>query len=615
MIGRVIGGKYLITEHIGSGGMANVYKAVEKDTNHVVAVKALKDEFLEDQEFVRRFGREAQAVVSLSHDNIVRSLGVISEEGGRYIILEYIEGQTAKELLKEHGRFEARKAIHIATQICDALIHAHERGIIHRDIKPQNVLINARGRVKLTDFGIARDASASTTTFAGTNVLGSVHYISPEQARGEVVDAKSDIYSLGVSLYELATGTLPFTGETNVAIALKHLNDQIEPPAGRFPDMPRALNDIILRATNKNPLKRYQSAREMKQDLLRALREPDGKFVKLDADAPAKRAFLSPIATPVRLAFMLFIALGLLAVAFFIVTRPRIDETQLFVPNLVGRPEEDALDLGSRRGFNVEIGARINDEGSLRGDVIAQEPPANTPARGGEVITLTVSEGPTVIAVPNLYSSTLDEAVSLLESEGLLIGQVQYELVENAPEGVVIRQDPIAGEQLLADEPINIWINEDPSDHVDVPSLAERSLEDAMLLAEGQGFESIFVREIESQDGVPEGTVLGQSPSAEEIVPKETPLELQVTEVVQRDYACDISFNLDIVNPGTRVFVTFIAANGAQYIVYDERLPTGMQTVPVRIESNDEKDKTVIVYEDGLETRREIYAMTPKNTQ
>ncbi len=303
-----------------------------------------------------------------------------------------------------------------------------------------------------------------------------------------------------------------------------------------------------------------------------------------------------------------FIALGLLAVAFFIVTRPRIDETQLFVPNLVGRPEEDALDLGSRRGFNVEIGARINDEGSLRGDVIAQEPPANTPARGGEVITLTVSEGPTVIAVPNLYSSTLDEAVSLLESEGLLIGQVQYELVENAPEGVVIRQDPIAGEQLLADEPINIWINEDPSDHVDVPSLAERSLEDAMLLAEGQGFESIFVREIES-------TVLGQSPSAEEIVPKETPLELQVTEVVQRDYACDISFNLDIVNPGTRVFVTFIAANGAQYIVYDERLPTGMQTVPVRIESNDEKDKTVIVYEDGLETRREIYAMTPKNTQ
>ncbi len=299
---------------------------------------------------MRRFEREAQAVVSLSHDNIVRSFGVVSEEGGHYIILEYIEGQTAKEMLKEQGRFDARKAIHIGTQVCDALIHAHERGIIHRDIKPQNVLINARGRVKLTDFGIARDASASTATFAGTNVLGSVHYISPEQARGEVVDAKSDIYSLGVSLYELATGTLPYTGETNVAIALKHLNEAMEPPIERFPDIPRALNDIILRATNKDPSKRYHSAREMKQDLLRALREPDGKFVKLDQAAPAK----SPVpfaATPLRLAFMLFIALGLLAVAFFIVTRPRIDDTQLFVPNLVGRTEDDALELGARRGF------------------------------------------------------------------------------------------------------------------------------------------------------------------------------------------------------------------------------------------------------------------------
>ncbi len=612
MTGRVIGGKYLVTELIGSGGMANVYKAVDRETKRTVAIKALKDEFLEDQEFVRRFEREAQAAQTLSHDNIVRSHGVVSEGGGHYIILEYIEGQTAKEMLKEQGRFEARRAIHIATQICDALTHAHERGIIHRDIKPQNVLINARGRVKLADFGIARDVSASTVTFSGTNVLGSVHYISPEQARGEVVDAKSDLYSLGVSLYELSTGTLPFTGETNVAIALKHLNEPIEPPIERYAELPKSLNDIILRATNKDPAKRYASAREMKQDLLRSLREPDGKFVKLEADTPEAKP-KQPLATPVRLAFMLFIALGLLAVVFFIATRPRIDETQLFVPNLVGRTEEDAADLGARRGFVINVGARINDEGSLRGDVIAQNPEGGVPAHGGEIITITVSEGPSVISVPDLYGHTLDDAVSRLESEGLLIGAVQYELVEGEPEGVVIRQDPIAGEELLADEPINIWINEDPSDHVDVPSLAERSLEDALLLAEGQGFENIFVREVESRENVLESTVVGQSPSAEEIVPKETPLELQVTEVVQRDYSCDISFNLEIANAGTRVLVTFIDANGAQYIVYDEALPVGMQTVPVRVESNDEKDKTVIVYEDGLETRREVYAMTPKN--
>lgn len=283
MIGKLISGRYLIESLIGSGGMANVYKAYDNMLGRTVALKVLKAEHRGDMEFVRRFEREARAVLTLSHENIVRSYAVGEDGDISYIVLEYVEGSTLKELIKSDGPISPKVAVSITAQVLDALAHAHESGIIHRDVKPQNVIITPRGKAKLTDFGIARDVAATTRTYAGSNVvMGSVHYISPEQARGDDVTAASDIYSCAIMLFEMLTGKVPFGGDNSVAIALKHLQEDITPPVEINPKIPRALSDVIVKAASKEISLRYQSAKQMKSDLLRSLREPHGKFARLE---------------------------------------------------------------------------------------------------------------------------------------------------------------------------------------------------------------------------------------------------------------------------------------------------------------------------------------------
>ena len=266
-VNQLVSGRYRIKSLIGSGGMANVYKAYDEESQRIVALNVLKDEHRGDMEFVRRFEREAQAVLMLSHENIVRSYDVGEDDGVSYIVLEYVEGKTLKEIIKEEGPLSPKTAVNYACQVLDALSHAHERGIIHRDVKPQNVIITPRGKAKLTDFGIARDAAATTRTFAGTNVIGSVHYISPEQARGDNATAGSDIYSCAIMLYEMLTGSVPFSGDNSVAVALKHLQEEIIPPIQVNSKIPRALSDVVVKAAAKNITMRYFTARQRKADL------------------------------------------------------------------------------------------------------------------------------------------------------------------------------------------------------------------------------------------------------------------------------------------------------------------------------------------------------------
>ena len=240
MIPDIIDGKYRVIREVGSGGMAHVYRAINMSSRKVVAVKMLKEEYLNDREFLRRFEREAKASLALSHENIVRAFGVGDDNGVPYIVLEYVEGKTLKELIQESpgGHLSVQQAIGICSQIMDALSYAHANGIIHRDVKPQNVIVTARGKAKLADFGIAREVTASTVTFSGKNVVGSVHYISPEQAKGLPVTEESDIYSTGISLYEMLTGTVPFIGDTTVATALMHLSETPTPPQELNPAIP-----------------------------------------------------------------------------------------------------------------------------------------------------------------------------------------------------------------------------------------------------------------------------------------------------------------------------------------------------------------------------------------
>lgn len=276
----IIDGKYKVLEHVDSGGMAHIYRCMNLGNRRIVAIKILKDEFRDDKEFLRRFEREARASLHLSHDNIVHAYGLGTHEGLPYIVQEFIEGQTLKQLIINRGPLPIRTAIGICCQILDALSAAHASGIIHRDVKPQNVLITPKGKAKLTDFGIAREVSASTVTFSGNQVIGSVHYISPEQAQGQTVTEASDIYSVGVTMYEMVTSIVPFEGDSTVTVALMHIRNQPIPPIDLNGRIPPSLNDVILRALSKSPDDRYRSAHAMRIDLIRTLSNPNGDFAQ-----------------------------------------------------------------------------------------------------------------------------------------------------------------------------------------------------------------------------------------------------------------------------------------------------------------------------------------------
>ena len=281
--GRLLANRYEILEKIGSGGMATVYKAKCHVLNRYVAIKILRDEFTTDEEFVKRFNSEAQAAASLSHPNIVSIYDVGNEDNIYYIVMELVRGKTLKQIITEEGALPWKWSVNIAMQIASALETAHKNNIVHRDIKPHNIIITEDGVAKVTDFGIAKAVSNSTITAFGTTI-GSVHYFSPEQAKGGYTDAKSDIYSLGVVMYEMLTGRVPFDSDTSVSVALKHMQEAPVPPMEINENIPKAVNDIILKAMEKEPMARYQTATAMLRDLSMALKDPDGEFVEEEAN-------------------------------------------------------------------------------------------------------------------------------------------------------------------------------------------------------------------------------------------------------------------------------------------------------------------------------------------
>ena len=291
--GRILGNRYEIIEKVGNGGMATVYKATDLVLKRYVAVKVLRDEFTTDEEFIKRFETEAQSAARLVHANIVSIFDVGVDNGIYYIVMELIQGKTLKEIIvEERGPLPWKWSVNVAIQIASALEMAHKNNIIHRDIKPHNIIITEDGVAKVTDFGIAKAVSNSTITAFGTTI-GSVHYFSPEHARGGYTDAKSDIYSLGVVMYEMVTGKVPFDADTPVSVALKHMQEDPVPPIELNPHLPEAVNKIILKALKKDPMLRYQTATELLQDLRMALKNPSGDFVEEEYDPTAKTQRIS----------------------------------------------------------------------------------------------------------------------------------------------------------------------------------------------------------------------------------------------------------------------------------------------------------------------------------
>ena len=506
MKGMVFADRYKLIDFIGQGGMSLVYRAVDIRTGHSVAIKILKSEYNSDKEFLERFQREAQAASLMSHHNIVNLLDVGVEGDFRYLVLEYVSGSTLKEIIQKRGQLSHTTAIQITVRILSALQHAHENGIIHRDIKPQNVLVNADGHIKVADFGIARMTNAFTIS-KGDTVVGSVHYSSPEQASGNVVEAPSDIYSTGIVLYEMLTGRVPFLGDTPVSVAMQHINAAPPPVTDFNPNVPPAVVAVVMRALEKSPKKRYQNAREMADALLKAKEEPYGMQPTQVPSAPMlqpmqpmpkprnaaaarkptgqtarqtalyKRRKRSSTIMTVLIAIIVFLALTVGVVSIY-----QTVSGSAVAPDLVGLPASDAQTLVRRAGLNWQQ-TEVNHDKLPAGTVISQTPEADSAMRKGDSVVVTLSLGPTQLKTPDVIGLMREAAASKLKDKGL--GMVVFKSFFIEPLDTVIAQNPVKDEPSVLGQEIEVTVS---GGSTLVPDLTGQPYEVALQLIQENHF-------------------------------------------------------------------------------------------------------------------------------
>ncbi len=603
---ELFAGRYRLDGLIGSGGMANVYKAYDEKANMVVAIKMLKDEHKDDVEFLRRFEREANAVISLSHPNIVQSYDAGTDENGvSYIVLEYVEGLTLKEHIKFRGCLSSRDAVTIVNQVLDALAHAHENGIIHRDVKPQNVMISG-SNVKLTDFGIARDASATTRTFAGTNVIGSVHYISPEQARGDDVAAESDIYSCSVMLYEMLTGTVPFGGDNTVTVALKHLQEDMIPPIEINQKIPQSLSDVVMKGAAKDSADRYHSAEDMKKDLLRALREPRGRFARIAPKrkpVPSKTNSKAIVLISAAIVSLALIVTGIALIGNMLDRRGKGDE--FLVPALEGKTLEEARSLAELRGFVLTVSDYVISTEYPAGQVTKQNPLDGARGKEGDTITVEVSSGSGYAIVPNMVGCTITEASLMLAEENLNMGSVGYDPTSDLPAGQIVRHVPEGDSRVSEFEYVDVWISGSETPQSEMPSVVGKDTSTALHMLEESMVNQVWVHFVEPIEGMSDETVQQQSPAANMSVGDGTMAEIWVSRANRGNYCADIAVNLDIEAEESAVVVTVLQDNGVEFVLYEGKVKNGTQ-IPVAFTANTRigGQHECIVYVDGAEAKR-----------
>lgn len=485
MIGKILGNRYEIIEQIGGGGMALVYKAKCNLLNRFVAIKILKDEFIDDEEFIKKFKRESQAVASMSHPNILNiyDVGVekIDDKTIHYIVMEYIKGNTLKELIKSKGKLSQDETLYYSLQIAEALKHAHLNHIVHRDIKPQNIMITEDNRIKVTDFGIAT-AVSSATIINSSDILGSVHYSSPEQFRGGYVDEKSDIYSLGIVMYEMIIGKIPFNGESPVTIALKHSQEDIVPPRQIDSTVSKNLESIILRAVEKRQGDRYENVSIMIRDL-ETLKNSDRLYTNPLIEDTESATQVIPIVKDEEVRDMkstkqkkkknksdgglkmvilaIFLAFLLVTSVFFGYTQLKnyLDVKEAVVPNLVGKEEDVARKELEDLGLKLNVIGKVKNSEYPEGQIVNQSTEKDSKVNKGFTIDVNISEGQGLVKVPGLVNRTLDEADEMLRKVGLSIGSTKYEPSDITPEDVVMKQEPLASEFLEPGSKVNIVLS------------------------------------------------------------------------------------------------------------------------------------------------------------
>ena len=566
--GKLLGSRYEIIEKIGNGGMATVYKATDKVLKRNVAVKILRDEFTTDEEFIKRFDVEAQSAARLTHPNIVSIYDVGVEDNLHYIVMELIQGKTLKEIiLKEKGPLPWKWSVNVAIQIASALETAHRNNIIHRDIKPHNIIITEDGIAKVTDFGIAKAVSNSTITAFGTTI-GSVHYFSPEHARGGFTDAKSDLYSLGVVLYEMVTGQLPFDADTPVSVALKHMQEKPEEPIEVNPNVPVAVNKIIMKALQKDTTLRYQTATEMLDDLRKSLKNPDGDFVDdSEYDPTAKtqvlhtemynnlrgsnndnekdgkkdgkvKAFIKKhkkLSVFIGLILLFALSLGGTILALNITNPPEVD-----IPKVVGLSKEEAQQEVENAKLVFEVSSEAYNKDVPEGYVISQKAesdlgdftttPGDRKVKQGSKILVIISKGQEKTTVPNVEGKERDEALKMLE-DAKLEAEIIEETSKTVEEGYVISQETEPDSEAFAGDTVKIHVSTGTGiREVTVISVIGQDEQTAKSNLESLGLKvNVTYQEATSNNG----KVTAQSIDANKVVDEGTTITITVNQVAE----------------------------------------------------------------------------------
>lgn len=494
MTGKILDERYELIEKIGSGGMADVYKAKDILLDRIVAVKILHSSFAEDNDFIVRFRHEAQSAGKLSHPNIVGIYDVGCDGDVHYIVMEYVEGETLKQYIQNHPNIPIDTAVRIAIEIGYALEEAHANGIIHCDIKPHNVLLTRTGKVKVTDFGIAR-AINSSTVLDKQSILGSVHYLSPEQAAGDKITAKTDIYSLGIVLYEMLTHHLPFEGETAVSIALQHMQGDIPRPTKYNPAISPMLEECLLTALQKDPDKRYDTVSDFISELKIAqgftttiYKPASHDFTAMTRPIPKKEVRTHKVQRETKLTRFItnlpqkYIWIGMVVLfiicfawAFFSFGNFWSSEN-ITVPNVVGKPVEVAETTLKKLDLKVSVDEIASDDVPA-GQVISQTPAAGTNVKARRIIHLTVSKGGSAMLIPDLKGLTLEQAKERLDKMGLTLGAVENGNDPDKPSDVIISQSPESGAKATKGTRVNIVINMKQKVHV--PNVVGMTLADA----------------------------------------------------------------------------------------------------------------------------------------
>ena len=561
LIGKIIGNRYEILEEVGLGGMATVYKAKDHVLNRLVAVKVLKDEFTTDTEFIKRFNTEAQAAASLSHPNIVSIYDVGHEDENNlyYIVMELVQGKTLKEIINSEGVLSWKWAVNIAMQIASALELAHKNGIVHRDIKPHNIIITEDGIAKVTDFGIAKAVSNSTITAFGTTI-GSVHYFSPEQAKGGFTDAKSDLYSLGVVMYEMLTGKVPFDADTPVSVALKHMQEEPKEPIELNPEIPTAVNQIVIKAMQKEPSARYQNATEMLHDLSKALKDPDGDFVIIEnkdggytrvmpaiSDDQIKQGKKEEVKTktnfftehPKAKIAIIILSLVLLFVVVFLITKIAIDggiKSKVDMPNFVGKTLEEAQNTADDLGLKLET-TEVASSDVEEGKIVSQDPEYKEgKIEKGSTIKVNVSKGPEQNELPKLEGMKIEDARKTAETLGITLKE-ETENSDKVEEGVIIKQDTSVGTLVKSGDTVTVHVSAGV-EKVKVPTVVGMDEGTAVATLKNAGLNPKVT--YESNEEKEDGKVISQSIDENTETAKNSEITVVVNKIIKEQKTVNV---------------------------------------------------------------------------